>query len=85
MCPLCAGFAYGINRPRTLGITAEMRVCASEWMRYLVDVYGHLSYTYPQKQTSDEICREMHLALGCTETNELDDEEQDDDDDLLPI
>jgi hypothetical protein len=48
-------------------------------MRFLVDVHRQLSYTYPQKHTSNEIRREMLLALGCMKTRELDDEKQDND------
>ncbi len=53
-------------------------------MRFLHGVHGHLAYTYRQKQTTEEVRREMLHALGCMETGEFDDEEQDDDD-LLPV
>ncbi len=81
MCALCAGFAYGLNRPRTLHTTAEMRVICGDWMRHLGNKHGELKYTYRQRQTDQEVRDEMALVFGCREAEKTADEEHKDDDD----
>jgi hypothetical protein len=67
-----------------LPVTVEMRVCGAEWMRFLRNKDGRLSYTYRQAETTDEVRNEMERELGYVDEEELNDDEEElnDDDDL---
>lgn len=72
MWVVSAGFAYGLNRPRSLPVTVEMRVCGAEWMRFLKDKDGRLAYTYRQDQTNEEVRDEVLRKVGCVSGDVVD-------------